>query len=262
MFKLIGAGIGFVKFGFLGGVIGYFIGSAIDRRIAYGAGGVNPLSQKERQKVFIETLFTLKGKLAKADGHISQAEIDQTEQTITAMKMSADYRAVAIDHFKSGSAEGFDHNAQLAQFMQVCGNTHNLKHMLMVYLIVLALADGVIDPAEKALLKDIAGQLGFNDHQFNQLMETVKNQAHFSSGGQGNQQSSASTLDDAYKALGVSKSNTDQEVKQAYKKLMSQYHPDKLIGQGLPKEMIDVATDKAQEIQAAYAVVKNSRPSM
>lgn len=261
MFKLICVGIGFFKFGFLGGVIGYFIGSAIDRRIAYGAGGVNPFSQKERQKVFIETLFTLKGKLAKADGHISQAEIDQTEHTIAAMKMSTDYRAVAIEYFKSGSADGFDHNAQLKQFMRICGNTSQLKQMLMVYLIVLALADGVIDPAEKALLKDVAQQLGFNDAQFNQLLETVKNQAHFSSG-QSGQQSTASSLEDAYKALGVTKEHTDQAIKRAYKKLMSQYHPDKLIGQGLPKEMIDVATDKAQAVQAAYAVVKKNRPSM
>lgn len=261
MFKLIGGGLGYYLFGFFGAIFGYFIGSAIDRNIAYGKGGINPLSQKLRQTVFIETLFTLKGKLAKADGHISQAEIDQTEHTITAMKMSAEHRTVAINHFKRGSVEGFDHSEQLTKFIATCGNTHHLKHMLMVNLIVLALADGRIDPAEKTLLKNISEQLGFNDYAFNQLMETVINQSHFSNG-QGNQKTPTAMIDDAYKALGVNKANSDQEVKRAYKKLMSQYHPDKLIGQGLPEEMIDVATEKAQEIQAAYAVIKKSRPSL
>ncbi len=56
-------------------------------------------------------------------------------------------------------------------------------------------------------------------------------------------------MDDAYKALGVSKDSTDAEIKRAYRKLMSQYHPDKLIGQGMPEDMIAMATEQAKEIQ-------------
>ena len=54
-------------------------------------------------------------------------------------------------------------------------------------------------------------------------------------------------------------SNTDQEIKRAYRKLMSQHHPDKLIGQGLPEDMIAVATEKAKEIQIAYDLIKGRR---
>lgn len=258
MFKFIVAALGYYLLGFLGAMIGFFIGSAIDRNIAYGAGAINPLTSQRRGQVFAETLFTLFGTLAKADGHISQAEIDQTEQMIKQHGLTPEGRETAIAMFKKGSAEGFDYQAQLVEFMQVCGHTHDLKQMLLVYLIVMAMADGRIDEAEESLLKDIADRLGFNAAQFRQLMESVISQAQFS-GANGQRQASPSMLEEAYKALGVTKENTDQEIKKAYRKLMSQYHPDKLMGQGLPKDMIEVGTKKAQEIQVAYDLIQDSR---
>ena len=59
--------------------------------------------------------------------------------------------------------------------------------------------------------------------------------------------------------LGVLESASVEEIRKAYKFLMSQYHPDKLIGQGLPAGMIKAATERSQEIQAAYDCVKKSR---
>ena len=66
-------------------------------------------------------------------------------------------------------------------------------------------------------------------------------------------------LDDAYKALGVTKESSDAEIKRAYRKLISQYHPDKLMGQGLPEDMVAMATEQAKEIQLAYDLIKKSR---
>jgi DnaJ like chaperone protein len=255
LFKLIGTLIGFYLLGFPGAIIGYFLGSAVDRYNAYGAGGVNPLSSAQRQTVFVETLFILKGKLAKADGHISKDEIDHVEQFIQKMGMSAEHRQLAIDLFKRGAAPDFDYVLQLKQFVDVCGNTHNLKQMLLVYLIVMALADGSIDSTEERLLIDIAQHLAYDEAAFRRLLDMVLNQSHFADG----QATSASALDDAYKALGVSKDSSDQEVKRAYRKLMSQYHPDKLMGQGVPEDMIAVATQQAQEVQVAYDLISKSR---
>ena len=72
MFKIIGVLLGYYFLGIFGAVLGYIVGSVIDRYISYGAGGVNPLTNAHRQSVFIETVFILMGKLAKADGLISQ----------------------------------------------------------------------------------------------------------------------------------------------------------------------------------------------
>ena len=90
MFKVLGALIGFGIFGFFGALLGFFIGGAYDRVRALGLGGANPLTRGHRQQVFLQTIFTLKGKLAKVDGHISQAEIDHTEAFMTQLKMSAE----------------------------------------------------------------------------------------------------------------------------------------------------------------------------
>lgn len=257
MFKIIGVIVGFFFLGFLGAIIGYFVGGALDRYNDYGAGAINPLSGAHRQSVFIETLFTLKGKLAKADGHISQDEIAHVEQVIQKFGMTAEHRQLAIELFKKGTSPDFDYGQQLKHYIEVCGNTHNLKQMLLVYLIVMALADGRIDTAEETLLIDIAQHLGYDQDAFRNMLDMVLNQSHFS--GAGSQAVSLSALEDAYKAIGVRPESTDQEVKRAYRKLMSQYHPDKLIGQGLPEDMIAVATQKAQEVQVAYDLITKTR---
>ena len=139
--------------------------------------------------------------------------------------------------------------------MAICGHTKNLKQVLLVYLIVMAIADGHFHPAEEALLVDIAGYLGVSSVTFREMLDMVLNQAHFA-GGQAN---AATAVDDAYKALGVSKESSDTDVKRAYRKLMSQYHPDKLIGQGVPEDMIAMATEQAKEIQLAYDLIKKTR---
>ncbi len=260
MFKIIVALAGYYLFGFFGALIGYFIGSSIDRARSYGVGGVNPLGTGERRDVFLETVFTLMGKLAKADGIITKDEVDHVELFIKKMGMTNEHREQAIAQFKRGAATDFDITPTLNTFMATCGQTLNLKQMVLVYLIVMAVADGVLDKAEVALLEKIASRFGYSNAQFQQLLEMVLNQSHFSSGAGGTgQTASTNGLADAYKAIGVMESNTDQEIKRAYRKLMSQYHPDKLIGQGLPEDMIAVATEKAKEIQIAYDLIKERR---
>ena len=64
---------------------------------------------------------------------------------------------------------------------------------------------------------------------------------------------------DLYKILGVSEGASRKEVKKAYRKLMSQHHPDKLLSKGLPEEMVNIAKEKSQEIQAAYEAVKTHK---
>ncbi|TFH12773.1 MAG: co-chaperone DjlA [Nitrosomonadales bacterium] len=255
MFKIVCALIGFYLFGFFGAFIGYFFGGIVDRSRAYGIGGINPLSSGNRQKIFLETVFILQGKLAKADGHISEKEIAHVEQFIQKVGMSAEHRQNAINLFKKGSSADFDIEPNLREFMVVCGHTHNLRQMLLVYLIVMALSDGSIDSSEERLLINIAHHLGYDESAFRHMLDMVLNQSHFAGG----QVTSATALEDAYKAIGVSKDSSDQEVKHAYRKLMSQYHPDKLMGQGLPEDMIAVATEQAKEVQVAYDLITRSR---
>jgi DnaJ like chaperone protein len=255
VFKLIGFISGYYFFGLFGALFGLLIGFLIDRVRAYGSGGINPLQYTLRQTVFLETMFISMGKLAKADGQISAAEIAHAEAFMQKLGMTAEHRLRAIDLFKQGAAPTFEIGPTYDRFMAICGHTSQLKHVLLVYLMVMALTDGHFHPEEEALLATIASRLGYDDSAFKHLMDMVLNQSHFGGG----KPQTAAALDDAYKALGVTKENTDQEIKRAYRKLMSQYHPDKLIGQGLPKDMIDVATEKAKEIQLAHDLIQKTR---
>ncbi|MGS2724483.1 co-chaperone DjlA [Porticoccus sp. GXU_MW_L64] len=258
MIKVIGAVIGFFLLGgsFIGAILGFLFAGSFERFQNYGSGGFNPFTQGNRQAVFLRTVFLLKGKLAKADGHISQAEVDHTENFIRQLGMSAEHRQQAIKWFKQGSAADFHVESTLQEFMAACGQTRNLPQVLLVYLIVMAMADGVMDRAEESLLRSIGAQLGYSEAQFRQLLDMTLNQSHFAGGSAG---ASPSALDEAYKALGVESSCSDQELKRAYRKLMSQYHPDKLMGQGVPEDMLKVATEQAKEIQAAYDLIKKNR---
>jgi DnaJ like chaperone protein len=255
LFKLIAAVVGYYFFGLWGVFLGLFIGSYFDRVRIYGSGAVNPLQNSLRQAVFLETVFISMGKLAKADGRVSQAEIEHVEQFMQKLEMTADHRLRAIALFKQGADPAFDIAPTFSRFMSVCGHTRNLKDVLLVYLIVLAMADGHFHPAEEALLIDIAALLGYDQATFGHIKDMVLNQGHFA----GQQVDTASAVDDAYKALGVGKDSTDAEIKRAYRKLMSQYHPDKLIGQGMPADMVAMATEQAKEIQVAYDLIKKSR---
>ncbi len=255
MFKFIGFIAGFYFYGFFGALLGLFAGSFFDRIRAYGLGAINPLQNALRQGVFLETVFVAMGKLAKADGVVTQDEIAHVEQFMQKLGMTPEHRSQAIAWFKQGADPAFDIKPACQRFMAICGNTKNLKQVLLVYLIVMALADGHFHPAEEALLTEIAALLGYDQAAFRQILEMVLNQSHFAAG----QVNPADALEDAYKALGVTKDSTDAEIKRAYRRLMSQYHPDKLIGQGVPADMIAMATEQAKEIQLAHDLIKKHR---
>ena len=257
MFKIIGLIAGYYFAGVTGTLLGFVAGWFVDRVRNYGTGGANPLQNTLRQTVFLETLFIAAGRLAKADGRVSEAEIAHTEDLIRQLGISQEHRTQAIALFKRGVDLDTDLAAICERFISVCGHTRSLREVLVSFLITLALADSYLHPTEDALLADIAARLGYDSTSYRHLMDMVLNQGHFAAG----TPNSENVLEDAYKALGVTPENTDNEIKRAYRKLMSQYHPDKLTGQGLPNDMIAMATEKTKEIQLAYDLIQKRRAS-
>ncbi|MFL2531407.1 MAG: co-chaperone DjlA [Porticoccaceae bacterium] len=260
MGKIIAALLGWQIAGFFGGIIGFYIGSYFDR----GLGSFSrPLSSSEQARVgasYFETTFTLLGYLAKADGRISEEEIAQAEALMTRMGLSANHRQQAINFFKAGSKSDFSLDQTMQQFVGTCGRMNNLKQSLLNDLIALALADGELHPSERQALQSIAQYLGISKALFEKIIEMIIARAQFNGGGSSaGYASSASQLEAAYKALGVSSKSTDSEIKKTYRKLVSENHPDKLIGQGMPDDMIKLATERTQEIRKAYELIQESR---
>ena len=121
-----------------------------------------------------------------------------------------------------------------------------------------AYADGVMHPAEKQALRNICEHLGIAPAQLDRLEEMLR--AGFGRAGY-DAASAKTSLQDAYHLLGVDESVSDAELKKTYRRLMSQHHPDKLVARGLPEQMIKDATEKTQQIKAAYELIRKSRQS-
>lgn len=253
--RLIGAIAGFFILGPIGAVLGYFVGRYFDRSLA-GIAGFAPSGSSlgNVQTVFFETSFQLLGHIAKADGRVSEAEIAHAETLINQMGLTAEHRQRAITLFKQGSSPEFNLHQAMERFKHTCGRYQILRQTFLQFIISMAYADGDLHAAEERILRECARYIGFNDQQFEQMLHMANGQQHFHGGA-----SSKASIDDAYEALGVSKDASDKDVKRAYRKLMSQNHPDKLIAQGVPEDMIKLATEKSQDIQNAYELIKKSR---
>ncbi|WP_347331054.1 co-chaperone DjlA [Marinimicrobium locisalis] len=260
--KLIGAVLGWYMGGIFFALIGLFIGHMFDKGYAQIQAEGSPERRREIEQTFFQTVFRLLGHLAKADGRVSESEVQQTEAYMAEMGLTAEHRKEAIALFKEGAAADFDADAQVTRFREVCGRRSNLVRMLLIYLVNIALADGELDEQEAEVLRRIAQGLGISASMFEQLLRMIQAQNSFGGqqyqGGAGGP-SSADQLQKAYDALGVSPEASDAEIKKAYRKLMSQYHPDKLMGQGVPEDMVKEATERSQEISKAYELIKTER---
>ena len=257
--KIAGGTFGFMLGGPLGAVFGAAMGHGFDKGFSLDHQNINHQSQEQTQAAFFAATFSVMGHIAKADGQVTEDEIRIATDVMAQMALTGEQSKAAQNLFNSGKAPNFDYSGVVAQFRQVCGRRTDLLRMFMEIQFHAAYADGSVHPAERTILEDLNHSLGFSSAQFAQLEAAIR--VHYAESGGVAKRSSAEQLRDAYGVLGVSSDANDAEIKRAYRRLMSQHHPDKLVAKGLPEEMMEVATQKTQEIKAAYDLVKQSRKS-
>ena len=251
---------------FIGGLIGYLFGRFPGFLIGAAAGVFLSRYIKHRlwQKIshvqtgFLESVFAVMGALCKADGVVTRDEIQVAERLFEQFRLSGENRERAKAAFNRGKSEDFDLDAELRHFLQISGRQPALLQMFLQVQVSAVAADGVIHPKEHDMLLRIARGLGLPEAQVDQLEAMLRGSRGGQTGGPG-QRSTASQLDDAYKVLGVSASDSDAHIKKVYRKLMSENHPDKLAGRGLPESMREMAEQKTREISHAYDVIKSAR---
>jgi len=254
--KLLGAGFGFMFGGPFGAILGAIIGHNFDRGV--GQSHFNFANPVTVQNKFFESLFQVMGHIAKADGQVTEQEIQMARVIMTQMHLNEQRKAEAIEYFNRGKQPEFDLDKTLRVFKTTCHGHRNLMQMFLEIQIAASFADGGIQSAEKQILDNIARVLGFNQNQLNMLINSFQAQQRFHQSGQ-QSYNHEQRLTDAYGVLGVSESTSDKETKKAYRKLMSQHHPDKLVAKGLPEDMMTVAKEKSQEIQAAWELIRKDR---
>lgn len=265
---LLGGTFGFMLGGPLGALLGAVLGRRFDKGLDalgdYQADAGPDIGDRERvQTAFFTATFAVMGHIAKADGQVSRDEIRLAEHVMTRMALNAEMRKTAIDLFNAGKAADFDLDAVLEQFRRECHRRRNLIQMFVEIQLHASYADGSLHAAEAQVLRHICDRLGISRMEFAHLEALVRNAQEFSGAGARGQRTqqtpSRDRLADAYQVLGVGKDASDADIKTAYRRLMNQHHPDKLVAKGLPEEMIALATEKTQEIKAAYETIKAAR---
>lgn len=268
--KVVGALLGFATgLGPVGALVGLVIGHAYDQRMGSEVDDAPPEDAHAVSATFFRASFEVMGCVAKADGRVSEQEIAAARQIFRQFRLSEAQTREAIECFSRGKQSGYDLNAALAALRRACGDRHDLLRVFLEVQMRAALLGNGMQGHARVLLGRIAQQLGVSGLEFAHLEAVLRLQGyggHTYAGGAGSgaagaapQAPRADPLREAYEVLEVSPDASDAEVKRAYRRQMSQNHPDKLLARGLPESMLDVAKQKTQTIQAAWERIREAR---
>tara|TARA_B110000014_G_scaffold256234_1_gene239075 strand:- start:2606 stop:3349 length:744 start_codon:yes stop_codon:yes gene_type:complete len=239
----LGAMIGFSLGGPIGGLIGGVIGSKLGGQKAHSSSRSNFTNTQKQQAAFFAALFACLAKIAKSDGVITKEEIDKVEIFIKdRFKLSSDDRQYAIDVFNHAKDDQVSYEEYAAQLASLLGNNTNALIMFYELLFELAMADGVLDESEEALLRKTPNIFKLDFSLFEQMLNK------FSAGSK-----------DPYKILGVDRESPFIEIKKVYQKKRREFHPDTLVSKGLPEELINKAKEKFIEIQSAFEEIEKKQ---
>lgn len=272
--KLAGAIFGYAIGEWIGLIIGVLIGHQLDKALRRfveeeGAGfNYRPGNQQQIQTTFFTAVFSVMGHLAKADGRVSESEITMARNIMAQMQLNEEQMRTAIDLFSRGKHPDFALENVIDNFHRECRHNKILEQMFIEILLFAAYADGHMHEAERHIFYRICSRMGISELEFRRLEKMVYAQQSFHGqagtgsyqhSGRARQTATREMLAEAYQALGIEASASDAEVKKAYRRQMNQHHPDKLVSRGLPEEMVKLATEKTQEIKAAYETICESR---
>jgi DnaJ like chaperone protein len=271
--KLLGCFFGYLMAGPAGSLFGVLIGNFFDRGLAAHFSRPHWHYREEKreavQKIFFEAVFTVIGHIAKADGRISENEIQMAEQLMVEMSLNQKQKILAKNYFTEGKKNTFDLTRIVGLLHNTCNDNEELLKLFMDIQYRAAQVDG-LSANKLQVLNSIFKQLGFAPlHQQYRFYEDFGHRSSNSSQKQQNYGSSNQrhynqsqedySLNQSYALLEIKPSASKQEVKRAYRRSISRNHPDKLIAQGLPEQMIKIANDKTQKITKAYEQICASK---
>ncbi len=242
-------------------VVGLLLGALIGQMLSKGAGGKRA-SSAAVPEVFFRATFTLMGHIAKSDGRISESEIQAARHLMQELKLGPEQVGFAIDFFRQGKSPGFDADRAVEELRVACGTRQDLMRVFLELQLRAAILGNGASGAAHTILARTAEKLGLSALEFVHMEATLR--AQYQARSRSQSQSGAtyarpSALADAYQELDVPASATDPEVKKAYRRQMSRHHPDKLVANGLPESMAEVAKEKTQRIQEAYEAICAAR---
>lgn len=254
--KIMGFLVGGLILGPFGAVAGLLIGHCLDlgRRQDQIKVQVNQL--KTARKIFFQTTFSVMGYLAKVDGRVSEKEIRVAREIMAQLGLTQAQKLRAMHFFNYGKSSEFNFNQQIDKFHQHCGSQPYLVELFMEIQLKNVMADNHQNQYKQYALKQICQKLNFSNSAIESLLYQYKSEQAYKRAAT---RSTHDELGSAYVRLGIPRNADAKVIKKAYKKLVSQNHPDKLVAKGLPEEMVKLATEKMQKIQHAYDLICKTR---
>ena len=270
--KIIGAILGYIiGRGLLGGIVGFVLGHQFDvagQRLRRGTGsGQGHAGPAELRRAFFEATFQVMGHVAKSDGQVTEQEIGAAREAMRRFSLAEADRLRAIECFTAGKQADFPLESTLERLRQLAGNQPDLSRLFVQIQLEASIQGNGLGDRPRAVFQRICRSLGVSALEFASLEAMLRMRAGNygygpngrSSQGPGFGTQPHARLADAYEVLGVETSATDAQVTKAFRRLMSQNHPDKLVAQGLPESMITAAHERTQRILEAYELVKTDR---
>lgn len=272
--KVIGFCLGFAAGKFPGAVLGLIVGHMFDRGYSQDfsqMGGFGRFftdrDSFKQQAIFFHTLFASLGHLAKADGAVTKSEIQVATRLMDEMGLSGDDRTAAQNAFREGKSADYPIAVTVKEFVESCHGRRDIMQIFLEILIQASFSDGHLSEQEYRVLEKVARGMGFRRQELDYLINMYEAEIRFRSQSHQRQQynnqetkySAEHREADAYRILGVNAKADNAAIKKAYRKLMAQHHPDKLVSKGLPEQAMQIAKQKAQDIQSAYEFIKTKR---
>jgi DnaJ like chaperone protein len=227
----------------IGGPIGAIIGVGLGAGSSGNTGQQRLSSLEQKQYLTFITVFSLSAKIAKADGHISQEEISALKHLMKEnLKLDVDGQDAAIKIFREAKSSNKTFEDIAREYYTIFQYEKEQLLMVIDILFIVAAADNVYHANEEKMIVSICSIFNISMNEYNQVKSRFFDDT-----------------DKYYKILNCTKNDSPEKIKKSYRKLASEFHPDKVVSQGLPEELQAFAKNKFQEIQLAYETIKKER---
>ncbi len=272
--KVIGGTLGMLALGPIGAAIGVFIGHQFDaggtasNLLGGKLFGASP-DPREVNTLFFPTTFRVMGYIAKADGRVSEREIASARSVMRALHLQDNQIQLAIGYFGEGKQPNFELESALRRLRRAIAPYPELGHFFIEIQLQAALAGNGLPPPLRERITWIAARLGVGPIDVARL-ESVLRFRMGAGAGRGYGAAGADVSDEiyvsdeqrvaqAYSVLEATAQMPDEEIVKCYRRQMSRHHPDKLKANGLPDSMLERAKERAQQIRAAYELIRDRR---
>lgn len=259
--KVVGAVAGLATgkplLAFLGVMLGHQFDRGFAERFSYAGADRNSDKLQHLPEYFTRALFQIMGHLAKSDGWVSEDEIRAARALMHRLSMRSAQINQAVRWFETGKSGTFPLLDTVRKLKKDSARQQNLRGLLVRFLLEVSLSKATLQQSERKIIWKICSDLGIGRVELAQLEAMLRAQRGFRKSPAGS--ADAARVSEAYVTLGVDRSATNAEIKQAYRRLMNKVHPDKIAGSNPLPAVVAAAEKSTRNIRAAYEMLKTRR---